>query len=166
MIPKFTKLALIFFTVFSSVNSFSDPLENLSWARLNQLKKKGVVAFEMPEFHLSHGFFMKADKVCLSGEAKNILEPIKIKAYRKCVKGPKGECERETTVHPSRKIFGYRYECMVYRQNDPAKGCAHWGSQPFMVATEFLIEVFQISGETVVPAFKKEFKVPACKDVE
>lgn len=158
---------IIFFTIFASVKSFAHPFEKESWAKLEQLKKEHRVTFDMPEFHLSHGFYLKANRVCLGGENQEVLEPIKIKAYRKCIKGPKGECERETTVRPTRKIFGYRYECMVWRDNDPKKGCALWGNQPFTIKTEFLIEVFGYeTGVVKTPIFKKNFKVPVCKDVE
>lgn len=158
---------LIIFTILSSVNTFSHPFEKESWGRLEQLRKEHRITFDMPEFHLSHGFYFKANRVCLGGENQEILEPIKIKAYRKCIKGPKGECERETTVHPTRKIFGYRYECTVWRHNDPSKGCAMWGNQPFTIKTEFLIEIFgHEAGVRKTLLFKKNFKVPACKEVE
>lgn len=157
---------LIFFTVFLTTQSFAKDLKDESWARLEQMRVEEKVSFDMPEFLLSHGLFFRADRVCLSGENQNRLEPIKFKSKMICVKKEGDDCVKEIKVHPSKKVSGHRYGCIEWKDKNPKLGCLHWGTMPYKVQTIFTIDLVRLEGEVAYPEGKKVFKVATCKDIE
>jgi len=163
MTPK--RVLLLIAILFAQFSQAED-IKSADWPTLVELRKQRKVYFDMPEFNLTHGVFLKADKVCLGGEKADIIEPIGFKNVRKCVRGAEGLCTKEITVTPTRKVNGHRYQCMVWKDNDESKGCAMWGNMPFKIDTEFEIEIFSLEGTVRIPVMKKSFKVPHCKEVE
>lgn len=163
----FGKRFVIFFTILMSAQLYAMVSQHDSWTKLEEDKKRGKIAFEIPQYNLSSGFFLKATEVCLSGPEKAVIEPIKIKFRMKCIRRHGDKCQREIKVYPSKNIKGSRYGCMVRKdESDPRSSCLMWGMVPYEVQTSFQIPVVGIEGEAIVPLFEKELSLPACKDVD
>lgn len=161
------KRIVIFFTVLMTAHAFGMVSKEDSWHRLSEEKKRGTIAFEVPQYNLSSGFFLKATEVCLSGPDQSIIEPIKIKYRMKCIRRHGDKCQREIKVYPKKKIKGHRYGCMVRKEeNNPKSSCLMWGMVPYEVQTTFKVPVASIEGEVVIPLFEKELNVASCKDVD
>ncbi len=161
------KRLVIFFTILMTWQASAMVSQEDSWTSLMKEKEAGKISFQIPQYNLSSGFFMKATDVCLSGPDLAIIEPIKIKFRKKCIRRHGDKCQRTIKVYPREKVKGHRYGCMVRKvENDPQSSCLFWGMVPYEVKTSFLIPVVAIEGEAIVPLFEKELTLPACKDVD
>lgn len=156
------KAMIIIFTILS-LQIAANP-SDLSWGRLVQLKATGEVSFEFPEYKFNEGFFFSINSVCLGGDEKNVLTPIKIKTYKKCVRHHGKECKREITIHPSLKIEGERYGCEKWQYFENRPECQKWGKVAFRLGTQFNIKI-KVNGNDQ-DIFTKTYSVPLCQDVE
>lgn len=164
----FFKKIAIFFTIFAATQAHASVTQDDSWSTLIKAKKEMKVTFRVPQFRLSSGFFYKATDVCLSGEDKKVIEPIKVKYRMKCIRRYGNVCKREIKVFPRMNVDGERFICKQRLvEGDNSSRCLAWGKTSYQTKTSFKIQVYQLEGTSVeIPLFVKELSLPACKDVD
>ncbi len=164
----------------ASAFSYERPNPDMSWKKLRRLRTQQSVFFVLPQYQLSDGFFLWADKVCLDGEELDIIMPTGKKSRKKCVRwagnDEENRCAEYKTVYPKIAVKGTRYGCLEWgNTGDDGFGCIRWGQKPYEYKTEFDIKVTRhskYSNSTVDHQnygrflFNKDLNLPACVDVD
>jgi hypothetical protein len=135
--------------------------ENSTW---DEIARSSRVYYEMPQFALSHGFFVRARGVCVDGE---VLRTIKKK--RKCVdyRGRNDRCVKWIDVYPSKPMEGTRRVCTRWQGGDNER-CTRYEDFPYSIETSYDIEVSRLrrmgDGDEGPGRylFTKNFTIPSC----
>ena len=161
-------LLLLFVLTSASVFAGNMPTVDSSWEEIRTSRNR--VIFELPQYNLSHGWYMRAGSVCIDGEDLR-----SIKKVQKCVRWSGGRNERcleFKEIYPSMKIEGTRNTCTRWSggRNDR---CTRYEEIPYKITTEFNVKVYRRrsggrdgddydASSRFKPLFGKMFSIPQC----
>ncbi len=119
----------------SAATAGSMPTQNSDWSKISRDSR---VYFELPQFQLSYGWFVRAGGVCVDGD---VLRTKKMK--KQCIQtiGRDDECVKWKNVYPSKAMVGTRSVCTAYEGESDGGGCRTWRQVPYSINTSYDIEV-------------------------
>lgn len=155
-------LVALTFGLVSGANAHHTVDENSTW---DEIARSSRVYYEMPQFALSYGFFIRARGVCVDGEVLRTIKPKK-----KCVdwRGRDNDrCVKYKTVYPSKPMEGTRRVCTRWTGGDNER-CTRYEDFPYSIETSYDIKVYRkrnMGDGDVGPGrhlFTKNFTIPTC----
>lgn len=169
-------IALVF-----TAASFAALNPNSSWKELRKARSLQKVYFDLPQYQLTHGVFIWADKACLGGSDDQMILPIGKKDRKKCVEWGSssdndGQCVRYETVYPRIAVSGTRYGCIEWGNNDSGEfTCLQYGQKEYSYNTNFMVNIYKNTRNSDSmhdqnnrgrKLFTKNLVLPLCVDVD
>lgn len=145
------------------------PDASTPWSKLGRTT---AVIFEMPQFAMSQGYFLRAPSVCVDGDDLR-----SIKARKKCIRWQSGRnndrCLEYQEVYPRLAIEGTKEYCSRWAGGGDGQRCVEWTTYDYKLPLSYEIPVYRrISGRdgddmdrsrTRRPLFTKNFTINACE---
>ena len=133
---KLFVLSALLLGLLSTANTRPLPTQDSDWSKISSDRR---IFFELPQYALSYGYFMRAGSVCVDGE---ILRSKK--AVKKCIRWSHGRdndrCLKYEMVRPSKAMEGTRSLCVRWgggRDGD----CTEYRDFPYSIKSTFMISV-------------------------
>lgn len=163
------KNAILTLALLASTVAFGGtPDASTPWSELSRMHR---VIYEMPQFAMSYGWFMRAPSVCIDGEKLRSKKP-----KQKCVSwsgGDNDRCDEYITVYPSTAIEGTKERCVRWVGRDQDR-CVEWETYEYKLPLSYDIPVYRrVNGgrdgddmdrsRMRRPLFVKNYTITACK---
>lgn len=152
-------LGALALSLVTAVEARPMPTENTSW---NDMSRDSRVAYSLPQFQLSYGYFIRAAGVCIDGEMLR-----SIKTYKKCVetRGRNDHCVKYKMVRPSKPMTGTRSICVRTQGRDG--DCIEYRDYPYSIDSNYEVSVHRRRGgrdndELGRKLFTKDFSIATC----
>lgn len=143
------------------------PTAETSWSKLSRDQR---VIFELPQFDMSYGFFLRTSSVCIDGDtlrSKDLLE--------KCFEyggSNNDRCVDVREVYATKPMKGTETYCAEYTGGEDNR-CVRWESYDYTIAESYEIPVYRrVRGagnddfnrsRRHAPHFSKTFVIPDCE---
>jgi hypothetical protein len=153
-------LGALALSLVTAVEARPMPTDNTSW---NDMSRDSRVSYSLPQFQLSHGYFIRAAGVCIDGEMLR-----SIKTYKKCVetRGRNDRCVKYKMVRPSKAMTGTRTICV--RERGRSGDCIEYRDYPYSIDSNYEVTVHKAlhgrNGDenTGRVLFTKDFTIATC----
>ena len=157
-------LILTFALLVSTVAFGGDPDPSTPWSKLSRMHN---IIFEMPQFAMSSGWFMRAPSVCVDGDKLRSKLP-----KQECISwSGRDNCDEYTSFYPSIAIEGTKERCVSWSGRD---NCDEWEQYDYKIPTSYDIPVYEREGGsrdddfmdnyvTRRPLFVKNYTITSCE---